>query len=314
MNSLGMVFPGQGSQYIGMGQDLYNTSEAARRIFTEAGDILDRDMAALCFEGPREALDTTTNTQVAILTVSIAVLKALEDEIDLRPVAMAGHSLGEYSALCAADALSLADALRIVRARAGHQQEAVPPGVGCMTAIMGLDEASVTSVCREINGKDGMVVEMANVNSPSQYVISGHTEAVEKAVEHAKDRGAKRGIKLPVSVPFHCSLLTGAAEKFKQDLGAIEISDCTTAVIPNCDPSREHRSDTTRELLERQLYSPVRWQETIERMARMGITTIVEVGPKRVLSGLIKRIDSTIEVMNVEDTDSLREAVQALGS
>ena len=183
-----------------------------------------------------------------------------------------------------------------------------------MAAIMGLDEASVLSVCREISGKDGMIVEMANVNSPNQYVISGHTGAVEKAIERAKERGAKRGIKLPVSIPAHCSLLAGAAEKFKQDLSAIEIHDCTTAVIPNCDPSREHRSDTTRELLKQQLHSPVRWQNTIERMARMGITTTVEVGPKRVLSGLIKRIDSTIDVVNIEDTNSLRETVKALGS
>lgn len=313
MSSLGMVFPGQGSQYIGMGKDLYHTSEAARRVFSEAGDTLGQDIAALCFEGPQDALDITTNTQVAILTVSIAALRVLEHETDLRPAAMAGHSLGEYSALHAAHALSFTDALRIVRARAGYQQDAVPPGEGCMAAIMGLDEASVASVCSEVSARDGMVVELANINSPNQYVISGHTEAVERAIALAKERGAKRGIKLPVSIPAHSSLLAGAAEKFGEELGSLEIGECATMVIPNCDPSREHRSDVTRELLKRQLHSPVRWQETIERMARMGITTIIEVGPKRVLSGLIKRIDSTIEVMNVEDTDSLREAVQALG-
>jgi [acyl-carrier-protein] S-malonyltransferase len=311
MHKSGTVFPGQGSQYIGMGRDLFEQFEEARHVFDEAEEVLKSNIKRLCFEGPQEALDLTVNTQTCLLTVSIAAYRVFEKEIAIKPAAMAGHSLGEYSALCAAGTFGFADALRLVHARANCQQDAVPKGKGCMAAIIGTDRESIERICGNISS-DNEVVELANINSPNQFVISGHTGAVEKALEKAKEAGAKRGIKLPISIPSHCSLLADAATKFGGYLEGIEIKDCATHVIPNCNPKMLHSEKSTRNLLQRQLYSPVRWQETVEEMARMGIDTILEIGPKSVLSGLIKRIDRNIRTFNIEDTDSLKKTAEAL--
>lgn len=311
MTSVGAVFPGQGSQYVGMGRELHAAYGEVRNIFEAAGDALGEDVARLCFEGPSEALDATVNTQVAIFTMSVAAFAVLTGETGLNPVAMAGHSLGEYSALHAAGAMEFTDAVKLVRARATHQQEAVPAGVGAMAAVMGLDAAAVERICRE-TATEGSVVELANINSPNQNVISGHHKTVEAALEKLKEAGGRRSVILPVSIPSHCSLMKGAADRLKKDIETIVIGDCSAPVIPNCDPAQTYSTDRTIDFLTRQLYEPVRWQETIERMAAMGIRTIVEIGPKQVLSGLIRRINGDIRVLHVEDAASLAETAAHL--
>jgi [acyl-carrier-protein] S-malonyltransferase len=311
MYKLGAVFPGQGSQYIGMGQEFFDEFEEARDIFAEAAEAIKKDIKGLCFKGPQEDLDFTVNTQPCLLTVSVAAYRIFEAETGIKPSVMAGHSLGEYSALCAAGTFDFADAIRLVDARAHCQQDAVPQGEGSMAAIIGIERESVETICGDIR-KDGEIVELANINSPNQFVISGHVKAVERAIEKAKEEGAKMGIKLPISIPSHCSLLRDAADRFEENLKEIEIRDYASEVIPNCNPQVLHSKEETRDLLKRQLYSPVRWQETVEKMAQRGIDTIVEVGPKRVLSGLIKRIDRNIRTINVEDTDSLKKSIEFL--
>jgi [acyl-carrier-protein] S-malonyltransferase len=311
MGKLGAVFPGQGSQYIGMGQDFFDQFEEGRDIFAEAAEVLKTDIKELCFTGPQEALDLTVNTQTCLLTVSVAAYRIFEAETGIKPSIMAGHSLGEYSALCAAGAFEFRDALRLVHARARYMQEAVPSGEGSMAAIIGIERESVETICSDISG-NGRIVELANMNTPNQFVISGHVKAVERAIEKAKDKGAKRAIGLPISVPCHCSLLRDAADKFEEILKEITIKEFSSEVIPNCDPSSLHSKEGTRELLKRQLYSPVKWQETVEKMVQREIDTVVEVGPKRVLSGLIKRIDRNIQTINVEDSDSLKKAAEFL--
>jgi [acyl-carrier-protein] S-malonyltransferase len=310
MGKLGVVFPGQGSQYIGMGQDFFDRFEEARDVFAEAADVLETDIKTLCFNGPQEALDFTINTQTCLLTVSVAAYGILEAETGIKPSLMAGHSLGEYSALCVAGAFEFADALRLVDKRARYQQEAVPRGEGSMAAVIGIERESIEAICSDISG-GGHIVELANMNTQNQFVISGHIKAVETAIEKAKDKGAK-GIRLPISVPCHCSLLRDAAERFEETLKEKTINEFSSKVIPNCDPQVLHSSENTRDLLKRQLYSPVKWQETVEKMAQRGIDTVVEVGPKRVLSSLIKRIDRSIQTINVEDSDSLKKAAEFL--
>ncbi|MEA2014552.1 MAG: ACP S-malonyltransferase [Thermodesulfobacteriota bacterium] len=308
MNDAGIVFPGQGSQYVGMGKDLYEGFQEARETFAEAAKALGIDIARLCFEGPRDVLDLTSNTQPAVLTVDVAIYRIFEKEIGIEPAIMAGHSLGEYAALCASGAIDFSDAVSLVHARGRYQQEAVPPGEGCMAAILGLDRELVEEICRVTSGELG-VVALVNINSPGQSVISGNTAAVEKAVDIAKERGVRMGVKLPISVPCHCSLLDKAAEKLEKDLDNIRIRDCRVKVIPNFDPENAHSTANTRKFLARQLNSPVRWQETVERMYNMGIRTIVEIGPKRTLSSLIKRIDRRIKTLNIEDMASLESAI-----
>ena len=312
MHAIGVVFPGQGSQYVGMGREICGESGTARLVFEEARDVLEQDVAQLCFEGPREALDLTVNTQACLLTVETAIFRVLSERTGITPRAMAGHSLGEYSALVAAGALPFADALKLVRARAACQQGAVPPGEGCMAAIMGLDGETVGRACREIS-REGAVVELANINCPGQFVISGHTPAVEAALVKLRDMGAKRSIRLPVSIPSHCSLMRPAAVEFEHYLENVSFADCSVPVIPNCDPGRSHAQATSKDLLSRQLYSPVRWQETVEAMAERGIDTIIEAGPKRVLCGLVARIHDSIGTLNVEDAGSLEKTAGTLG-
>ncbi len=313
MHRLGIVFPGQGAQYVGMGRDLHDGFEVVRSIFSEAGAMLGFDVASLCFEGPQEELDLTVNTQTTILTLNAAIYRVFTQETSLRPRVMAGHSLGEYSALCASGALSFPDALDLVRTRSRHQQDVVPLGVGSMAAVIGLERPAVESLCREISGKNGVVVP-AIFNAPGQTVVSGLTAAVDSVMSRSRKEGAKRAIRLPLSVPFHCPLLVEAARRFREDLDRVEIRYGDTPVLANVDPTVIHRPDNTKELLVRHISAPVRWQETIEQMVLMGVDTIVEMGPRKILSGLSRRIDGRIRMLNVEDRDSLNRTLESLNA
>ncbi len=307
-----MVFPGQGSQYPGMGEGLYRQHKNVRDLFALAGEVFGTDIADLCFKGPQELLDLTVNTQISILTVEIASWLAFSDICEEKPFVMAGHSLGEYSALYAAGAVDLKDCLAVVKKRAQLHQDAVPIGEGAMAAILGLDRADVEEICRNISRGDHHIVEFSVDNCPGQIVVSGHTAAVEEAVAAAKKREGGRGVVLPISVPCHCSLLRSASEQFAACLEDVPFRDCNTPVIPNCDPAIFHDSGRTKALLSRQIISPVLWRDTVMKMGEMGVDTIVEVGPKRVLSGLIRRIDRRFRLLNIEDETSLQETVAAL--
>lgn len=311
MARLGVLFPGQGSQYVGMGRDLFQQFEPARTCFEEAQAVLGLDIGRLCFDGPRESLDLTENTQVATLTLEIAAWRVFEQQLGVRPSALAGHSLGEYGALCAAGALGFADTLRLVRKRSSLQQAAVPPGVGANAAIQGLERDTVEALCREVTVGTGLVSPSC-YNAPDQTVVSGYTAPVEAVMARALEAGAKRALKLPLSAPFHCALLEGAAQRFGEDLDGVDFRDCRAPVIPNCDPAALHSAASTKGLLVRQIHQPVRWLETIEKMAAMGIDTVVEVGPKRVLSVLALRIRRDLKVLNVENLESLQRAVELL--
>jgi [acyl-carrier-protein] S-malonyltransferase len=311
MCKLGIVFPGQGAQYIGMGEDFYREFEEARTTFAEAREILNCDIAELCFQGPQEVLNQTVNTQIAVLTVDIAAYRVFEKEIGIQPAVMAGHSLGEYGALNAAGAISFDEVLPLVHARATYQQEAVPVGTGSMAAIMGLDEGTLEHICSGIGKTTGEVIDIVNFNAPTQQVISGHTEAVTQAVTGAKEKGA-RAIMLPISVPCHCRLLDEAVKKFEKNLQGITVNDFNVEVIPNYNPEISYTKDNIRNLLAKQLNSPVRWQETVEKMIRMGINHIVEIGPKRTLSSLIKRINGSVKTLNIEDTASLEKTLNII--
>lgn len=311
MCKLGVVFPGQGAQFVGMGKDFFEHFEAAREIFDEAQNILGVDIARLCFEGPQKALDHTVNTQITVLTADIAAYRVFEKEVGITPLVMAGHSLGEFGAICAAGAISFDDALPLVHARATYQQEAVPEGTGSMAAIMGLDEDTLECICRSISETTGKIIDIVNFNAPSQLVISGHTEAVITAAAEARDKGA-RAIMLPISVPCHCRLLDEAAKKFEGNLERIIVTDFKVDVIPNYNPDISYSKNNARDLLAKQLNSPVRWQETIEKMAEMGIDTIIETGPKRTLSGLIRRINGNMRTLNVGDLESLTKTIKTL--
>lgn len=311
MRKLGIVFPGQGAQYVGMGRDLYDGFEVARTIFSEAREVLGFDVASLCFDGPQEKLDLTINTQMTILTLNAACYRVFEHSTPTRPRVMAGHSLGEYSALCASGAISFGNVLRLVRARSRHQQEAVPVGVGSMAAIIGLERSAVEDICSEVSLKNG-AVSVANYNAPEQTVVSGLAAAVESVMTRAREKGAKRTMRLPLSAPFHCGLLVEAAGRFKKDMEGIEIRRGDIPVLSNVDPAMVHGPDNTKDLLVRHITAPVRWQETIEKMALMGIDTIVEMGPRKILSALSKRIDSRIRMLNVEDRDSLKKTLEFL--
>jgi [acyl-carrier-protein] S-malonyltransferase len=311
MASVGVVFPGQGSQYVGMGREFFQQFESARTCFEEAQAVLGSDISRLCFEGPREALDLTANTQAATLTLEVAAWRVLRQAIPLLPVAMAGHSLGEYGALCAADALDFAVALKTVRARAAYQQEAVPPGVGANAAIQGLRHEAVEALCREASAEAGLVSPSC-YNAQDQTVVSGYAAPVERVMAKALAAGAKRAVKLPLSAPFHCSLLEGAARRLDGDFETLAFRDCAIPVIPNCDPETLYSAQATRKLLVRQICEPVRWIGTIERMARMGVDTVIEVGPKRVLSVLALRINRALRVLNVENLESLQRTADVL--
>jgi [acyl-carrier-protein] S-malonyltransferase len=311
MGRFALIFPGQGTQHPGMGQDLYRGHQSVRDLFAEAGAVLGKDMAALCFTGPQELLDLTVNTQIAVLTADLAAWRAFSGRVAARPLVMAGHSLGEFAALHAAGAVSLRDVLSLVQRRAQLHQEAVPVGEGAMAAIIGLPREEVETLCR-LSDREGHTVAVSIENAPGQIVISGHTAAVSEVMAAAETREGIRAVLLPISVPCHCRLLQDAAGLFADALRNVEFRDCDVPVIPNCDPSLLHSRDRTKDLLVRQIISPVRWRETVEKMAAMGVDTIVEIGPKRILSGLVRRIDRRLRLLNVEDEESLERTASAL--
>jgi len=295
--TLALLFPGQGSQSVGMGKSLSEASEPARTVFEEADRVLGFSLSKLCFEGPEEQLRLTANTQPAILTHSIAALADLRARFPEKlegAVFAAGHSLGEYSAGVAAGAFSFADAVALVRARGTFMQEAVPAGVGAMAAIVGLEPAGVEEACRE--AAQGETVAPANYNSPEQTVIAGHAAAVARASEGCLARGAKRAIALPVSAPFHCALMSPARDRMKPLLEATVFTEAAMPVVTNVDAAPETSGEKLRDALVRQIDSPVRWVETVQRLAREGVDRALEIGPGNVLAGLVRRIDKSIKV------------------
>ncbi len=303
MDKIGFIFPGQGSQYVGMGKDLCQGFKVAKETFDEADDALGLRISKLCFEGPEDELKLTVNTQPAILTVSVSALRVLESETGFVPTLLAGHSLGEYSALVAGGALDFADAVRVVRARGQFMQEAVPVGEGAVGAVLGLDEDTVSSICETV--AQGEVLTPANYNCPGQIVISGHTGAVTRAVNLAKEEGAKRAMLLPVSAPVHSPLMEPAGERLEKVLKKIDIRDLKIPVVANVDAQPNTSRDRIRELLVQQVSAPVRWEESSRTMLFKAIRKFVEIGPGKVLLGLMKRMDGGVHLANVEDGESL---------
>jgi [acyl-carrier-protein] S-malonyltransferase len=301
---IAFVFPGQGSQYVGMCKGLYEEFGTARETFDEASEVLGFDMAELCFSGDAGELSLTANAQPAILTASTAALRVLNANTGIKPDFVAGHSLGEYSALVANGSMAFKDAVFVVRKRGEFMQEAVPVGEGAMSAILGLDIGAIEEICAVVS-KDLQVASAANMNAPGQTVISGSREAVMLASEAAKSRGAKRVVPLDVSAPFHCILMKPAAERLAEVLSKIEFSDMSTPIVTNCDASVNSDSSRTRELLVRQVTSPVRWHESVETLRGEGVTKFIEIGPKNVLAGLIKRTLPDVTVGNFENTAQL---------
>ena len=308
------VFPGQGSQSPGMGKDLAEKFAAARQVFEEADDALGFAISRLCFEGPAEELQLTENTQPAILAVSVAAYRALESVGAPAPAFVAGHSLSEYSALVAAGVLNLSDALRTVRARGRYMQEAVPVGAGAMAAVIGGELSDIQKVCAEAAGDiHGDVCSVANINSPGQMVIAGNTAAVDRAIELLKDV-ARRVIKLNVSAPFHCALMKPAQDRLAPDLERLTFSDLKFPVVTNVDARVTTAPDELRDALVRQVSAPVRWVESMQLLIENGVDTVVEVGPGKVLSGLMRQTSRDIKCLNVEDAASLEAASAALAA
>ena len=311
MGKLAFVFPGQGSQKVGMGKDLAERFAEAREVFDEVDAALGEKLSAMCFEGPEEALKLTANTQPSILTVSSAAAAVLTNA-GVVPDFVAGHSLGEYSALVAVGALPVADAARAVRARGRFMQEAVPAGQGAMSAVLGLDPARVTAICAEVAAATGQVVSPANFNEPDQTVIAGAAAAVEQAGVRLKAAGAKRVLPLPVSAPFHCALMAPVKARLEPVLRGLSWKPLLRPVVTNVEATANADVARALALLVEQVTAPVRWIECVEELARQGVTRVVEVGPGKVLSGLVKRIAPGIEAFGVEDAASLEKTLAAL--
>ena len=304
------IFPGQGSQAVGMGKDLFDNHAAAREVFQEADEALGFSLSEMCFGGTAEDLGLTANTQPAILTTSVAAFRAMETEGFPMPDYVAGHSLGEYSALVAAGAIDFSDAVRIVRKRGTYMQEAVPVGVGAMAAILGLPIETVEVACAD--ARDGEICSPANINSPAQIVIAGNAGAVDRAIEILKTRGAKRAIKLNVSAPFHCDLMLPAQDKLSRDLAEINFRDLRFPIIENVSAEANTSGEQARTALTEQVSLPVLWAQTIENLISEGVGTFVEVGAGKVLSGLVRQINRDVRSLNVETTESLRNTLQSL--
>ena len=309
MGKLAFMFPGQASQYPGMGKELAVKFPAAATVFAEADGALDISITRICFEGSEEDLKKTANTQPGILTVSAAAYRVLEEK-GIRPEYVAGHSLGEYSALVAAGSLKFSDAVRLVRKRGEYMQQAVPEGEGAMAAILGISPGQVAELCRRSAGSE--IVSAANLNSPEQTVISGHAAAVKRAVELASQSGAKRAVVLPVSAPFHSELMRPAAQKLEEDLRATEFGPLSIPLVTNADAEIITTGEEARESLIRQVTLPVRWEQSMRALLDEGVTTFVEVGPGRVLSGLLRQVDRSVHCANVEDEKSLLTTLERL--
>jgi [acyl-carrier-protein] S-malonyltransferase len=309
MGKVAFMFPGQASQYPGMGKELAEKYPAARAAFEEADTALGFSISKVCFEGTEDELKLTANTQPAILTCSVAVCRVLAEK-GISPDYVAGHSLGEYSALVAAGALKFSDAVQLVRKRGTYMQEAVPTGAGAMAAIMGLSPAVVADACKR--AANGEVCASANLNSAEQTVISGHAGAVKRAVEIASQLGAKRAVILAVSAPFHSALMMPAQERLEKDLRATQFSDLQVPLVTNVDADTTTSGEEAREALVRQVSMPVRWEESVRLLIDEGVNTFVEVGPGRVLTGLLRQIERSVAALNVEDEKSLAATIEKI--
>jgi [acyl-carrier-protein] S-malonyltransferase len=306
MTKVAYIFPGQGSQYPGMGRELAENFPVARHIFEEADDALGIKLSDICFSGSEQELKLTANTQPAILTASIAVLKVVESETGLKADFLAGHSLGEYSALVCSGTVAFSDAVRTVRARGTFMQEAVPVGTGTMAAMLSIEKDELEDICRE--AAQGDVVSPANFNSPGQIVIAGSVDAVNRAIEIAKGRGFRKAMLLPVSAPFHCALMKAAAERLATVLDAVSVADMKLPVFANATAEANRDKEQVRPLLVTQVCAPVLWEQSIAGMVDQGVSRFIEIGPGKVLSGLVKRISKEVEIANIEDCAGIKAA------
>jgi [acyl-carrier-protein] S-malonyltransferase len=304
MKRTAFIFPGQGSQYVGMGKEFHENFPIARQVFEEADDALHFSISSLCFKGPEETLKLTEHTQPAILVTSVAALRVLQSENQIVPELTAGHSLGEYSALVASGALAFSDAVQLVRLRGKFMQEAVPVGEGAMAAILGMEREEVEKLCEDVASGD--VLGPANFNCPGQIVIAGHASAVQRVAAKVEETG-KRAVLLPVSAPFHSALMKPAGERLGQELKRVAVSDLGVPVVTNVEAEINTAKERVKELLVAQVSNPVRWEGSMRRMLREGIERVIEVGPGKVLLGLMKRIDGNVERSNLEDIDSLKK-------
>ena len=309
-SSLGFVFPGQGSQTVGMLADLADSYPLVQQTFEEASESLGRDLWKIAQQGPSEELNMTQNTQPSVLTAGVALWRVWQTQSDLRPNFMAGHSLGEYTALVCSNSISFVDAVKLVEQRATFMQQAVPEGEGAMAAVLGLDVDKLIAICQ--HAAQGEIVSAVNFNAPGQVVIAGNTAAVERAIAEAKEHGAKRALPLPVSVPSHCELMRPASEKLLEVLSSVEVSTPDTMILHNTDVLSHQDPDDIKQALAKQLYTPVRWTETIEKLGQANMRTVVECGPGKVLSGLNKRIDKSLNILSVADESAFTKTLEAL--
>lgn len=309
MGKLAFLFPGQGSQKVGMGQSIFNAYPSAKQIYQEADQRLHFPLSHLCFQGPEEELRFTSNTQPALLTTSIAIYTALKEEMDVTPDYLAGHSLGEYSAFVVSGAISFTDAVFAVHERGKLMENAVPAGIGAMSAVLGFDQKRLEEICQTVS-QEGSVVELANLNCPSQIVISGHAQAVEEAGKIAKEAGARKVVSLSVSGPFHSSLMSPAATKLAETLKGIEIRDAEIPVVVNTTAKPVQKRDQIEKGLVEQVAAPVLWEDTIRFLLEQGVDQFVEIGSGKVLTGLVRKIHRKAKTWNLFDVDSLKKFVE----